>query len=131
MARHEIALQARRNIHFLFTSTQSASAIGEIVKLRYLRNASSHRQTMTNYYNATRWMFVYGRETLIGHIDIRPGDRVLDIGCGAGKNFDAIQERLRGSGELIGVDCSRTMLNKAQERIRTRGWKNVRLIDVE
>ena len=126
------------NIHWSFTWMQSASAIRELVKLRHLRNASSHRQTMTNYYNvqtdfsdATRWMFVYGRETLIGHIDIRPGDRILDIGCGTGKNFDAIQERLRGSGELIGVDCSPTMLEKAEERIRSRGWKNVRLIDIE
>jgi len=125
-------------IHCSFTWMQSASAIGEVVKLRHLRNASSHRRTMTNYYNtqtdfsdATRWMFVYGRETLIGHIDIRPGERVLDIGCGAGTNFDAIQERLRGSGELIGVDCSTTMLDKAEERIRARGWKNVQLIGVE
>jgi len=111
---------------------------GDLVKLRHLRNASRHRNSMTNYYNdqnyfydAPRWMFVYGRETLIGQIDIRPGDRVLDIGCGAGKNFDAIQERLRGSGELIGVDCSTTMLDKAGERIRARGWKNVQLINIE
>src|SRR5215475_4344239 len=117
---------------------QSGSAIGEVVRLRHLRNAASHRQTMTNYYNtqtdfsdATRWMFVYGRETLIGHIDIRPGERILDIGCEAGKNFDAIQEHLRSSGKLIGVDCSPTMLEKAEKRIRSRGWKNVQLINVE
>jgi S-adenosylmethionine-diacylgycerolhomoserine-N-methlytransferase len=78
---------------------------------------TNYYNAQTHFYDATRWMFVYGRETLIGHIDVRPGDRVLDIGCGTGKNFDAIQERLRGSGELIGVDCSITMLDQAEERI--------------
>src|SRR5262245_54340346 len=108
------------------------------MKIRYLHNAVSHRQTMTNYHNAqarfydaTRWMFLYGREALIENIGIHVGDRVLEIGCGPGNNFDAIQHRLRGSGELIGVDCSKPMLDKAAQRIRERGWKNVRLIDVE
>src|SRR5262245_40801824 len=93
---------------------------------------------MTNYYSAqssfddaTRWMFLYGRETLIRRIDIRPGDRVLEIGCGTGKNFEAIQQRLRGSGEVIGIDCSLPMLDKARQRVRERGWKNVRLMDLE
>jgi S-adenosylmethionine-diacylgycerolhomoserine-N-methlytransferase len=109
-----------------------------MIKPLYLRTGSSHRQTMNNYYrvqsrfyDATRWMFLYGREALIKHADIRPGDRVLEIGCGTGRNFNAIQRRLDGTGEVIGVDCSAPMLRTAGDRVRRHGWKNVRLLDLE
>jgi S-adenosylmethionine-diacylgycerolhomoserine-N-methlytransferase len=109
-----------------------------MIRPLYLRRVSSHRQTMNNYYraqagfyDATRWMFLYGRETLINHSDIRPGDRVLEIGCGTGRNFNAIQRRLNGTGELIGIDCSAPMLRKAGDRVRQNSWKNVRLLDLE
>ncbi len=109
------------------------------MKRQHVRPTSAgHRQTMTNYYaaqshiyDATRWIFLYGRERLVEQLDIIPGFRVLEIGCGTGKNFDSIQKRLQGAGELIGVDCSRPMLDKATQRVRENGWKNVRLVDIE
>jgi S-adenosylmethionine-diacylgycerolhomoserine-N-methlytransferase len=109
-----------------------------MIRPHYLRKGSSHRQTMTNYYraqsrfyDATRWMFLYGREALIRHAGIQPGDRVLEIGCGTGRNFNAIQRRLDGTGEIIGIDCCAPMLRTAGERVRRNGWKNVRLLDLE
>jgi S-adenosylmethionine-diacylgycerolhomoserine-N-methlytransferase len=105
---------------------------------QYLRQGVSHRQTMTNYYttqshfyDATRWIFLYGRRRLIEKLNIHPGERVMEIGCGTGANFAAIQSELRNSGELIGVDCSTPMLRKAAERVRRSGWTNVRLVDLE
>jgi S-adenosylmethionine-diacylgycerolhomoserine-N-methlytransferase len=93
---------------------------------------------MTNYYrsqswlyDATRWVFLYGRQQLLEKLDIRPGERVLEIGCGTGANFAAIQSRLKNGGELIGVDCSTPMLRKASERVQQHGWTNVRLLDME
>src|SRR5262245_34329087 len=84
------------------------------MKSRMLVISPSHRSTMSNYYrhqshfyDATQWMFLYGRNSVVEQTDIRPGDRVLDIGCGNGSNFEAIQRRLRGSGEILGVDCAR------------------------
>jgi S-adenosylmethionine-diacylgycerolhomoserine-N-methlytransferase len=104
----------------------------------YLRKGVSHRQTMTKYYgaqshfyDATRWIFLYGRRRLIEKLNIHPDERVVEIGCGTGANFAAIQTGLRNSGELIGVDCAAPMLRKAAERVRRNGWTNVRLIDVE
>jgi ubiquinone/menaquinone biosynthesis C-methylase UbiE len=110
------------------------------VKARHLRSTGGHRQVMTSryrrqsaFYDATEWKFtfLYGREALVEQMDIHPGDRVLEIGCGTGRNFDAIQRRLMGSGELIGIDCSRPMLEKASTRIREKGWTNVRLMDLD
>jgi S-adenosylmethionine-diacylgycerolhomoserine-N-methlytransferase len=99
---------------------------------------SDHRQTMTAYYrihshfyDATRWAFLYGRRRLVETLEIVPGERVVEIGCGTGGNFPAIQSRLGNTGELIGVDCSAPMLRKAAERVRKNRWTNVRLLDLE
>jgi S-adenosylmethionine-diacylgycerolhomoserine-N-methlytransferase len=93
---------------------------------------------MTNYYrihsgiyDASRWTFLYGRNRVVECLRIQPGERVLEIGCGTGKNFDMIQQCLLGAGELTGVDCSAPMLRRASEKVRTHGWKNVLLIDHE
>jgi S-adenosylmethionine-diacylgycerolhomoserine-N-methlytransferase len=108
------------------------------MKPAYLRKASTHRETMSNYYrlqshfyDSTRWAFLYGRERLIEQLEIQPGERVVEIGCGTGANFNAIQKRLRNTGELIGVDCSAPMLRKAAGRVQQRQWTNVRLLDLE
>ena len=99
---------------------------------------TTHRQTVTSYYqiqssiyDASRWTSFYGRNRVVDFLRIQPGESVLEIGCGTGKNFDLIQQCLHSTGELTGVDCSAPMLRKASERVRTNGWKNVLLIDHE
>jgi ubiquinone/menaquinone biosynthesis C-methylase UbiE len=61
-------------------------------------------------------------------LDARPGEVVLDIGCGTGLNFPAIQERIGPSGRLVGVERSAAMLERAQQRVRRAGWRNVTLV---
>jgi S-adenosylmethionine-diacylgycerolhomoserine-N-methlytransferase len=104
----------------------------------YLRKGSTHRETMTNYYalqshfyDSTRWAFLYGRKKIVKELNIEASERVVEVGCGTGGNFSAIQEKLGNTGELIGVDCSAPMLHKAEERVQRNGWTNVRLIDLE
>lgn len=104
----------------------------------YLRKGSSHRETMTNYYglqshfyDCTRWAFLYGRRRMVEQLHIRRGERVVEIGCGTGANFRAIQDGLQNTGELIGIDCSSPMLQKAEQRAYNSGWTNVRLLDME
>jgi len=91
----------------------------------------NYYSVQSGLYDATRWMFLYGRDTMIEQVGIGRGDCVLEIGCGTGKNFQAIQRRLQGSGQLIGVDCASPMLDKAARRTQEKGWKNVRLMDME
>ena len=108
------------------------------MRTKYSSPHFDHRQTMTAYYrihshfyDATRWAFLYGRRRLVEKLEILPGERVIEIGCGTGANFAAIQAKLGNTGELIGIDCSAPMLNKAAERVRKNGWTNVRLLDLE
>jgi S-adenosylmethionine-diacylgycerolhomoserine-N-methlytransferase len=98
----------------------------------------SHRDAMTNPYRAhsqlnelTRDFFSTGQRRLIDSLDIRPGERIVEVGCGTGTNFAAFQERLQGAGEVIGVDSSQPMLRKAADRVLRQGWKNVRLVDMK
>ena len=72
-----------------------------------------------------------GRVAAIDLLALRPGHRVLDIGCGTGLNFPLVQDRIGPTGSITGVDASAQMLAQAQRRSRTAGWDNVRLIEAD
>lgn len=52
---------------------------------------------------------------------IRPGMRVLDIGCGTGDLALGALERIQGRGEVVGLDFSEPMLKRAEEKRRKNG----------
>ena len=49
----------------------------------------------------------------------RPGERVLDIGCGAGVTSLSLAEKVGSVGHVTGVDVSRPLLALARSRIQT------------
>jgi ubiquinone/menaquinone biosynthesis C-methylase UbiE len=44
------------------------------------------------------------------------GDRVLDVGCGTGEAARALAPQAGRSGQVVGVDSSRTMIAEASKR---------------
>jgi ubiquinone/menaquinone biosynthesis C-methylase UbiE len=48
-------------------------------------------------------------------IRLRPGDRVLDVGCGNGVLFRAIEESVGVNGSITALDAAPAMLEKAKE----------------
>ncbi len=56
---------------------------------------------------------------------LRPGDRVLDVGCGSGEPSLSIAPMVE-PGSVLGVDISAAMLAVARRRARARGIRNVR-----
>lgn len=54
-------------------------------------------------------------------IDLKPGDRVLDIGCGAGDDVRAMARIVGARGRAVGVDVSRTMIEEARRRSQDGG----------
>ena len=71
------------------------------------------------------------RRVLVEHLNLRPEQRVLVVACGTGLGFPFLEERLRGSGVIVGVDFSARMLARARERIRRHGWENVVLLHMD
>jgi SAM-dependent methyltransferase len=74
----------------------------------------------------------YIAEGLGGHGEIglaahppRPGDRVLDIGCGFGDTTRRLAELVGGEGEAVGVDVSAPFLELAREEAAAAGIANV------
>ncbi len=56
---------------------------------------------------------------------VRPGDRVLDIGCGTGISSFHAAEIAR---EIIALDPSSDMLRKLTDKIRRRGGENIKTL---
>jgi demethylmenaquinone methyltransferase/2-methoxy-6-polyprenyl-1,4-benzoquinol methylase len=59
---------------------------------------------------------------------LKPGDRVLEIGCGTGPNLKHLRAAVGPRGHVYGVDLSEGMLNMAKARCRRAGWQNVTLV---
>ena len=61
-------------------------------------------------------------------LGLRPGDGVLDVACGPG-NFSRAFARVVGdSGLVVGVDSSRTMLERGGAELRRSGPDNLALV---
>jgi arsenite methyltransferase len=57
----------------------------------------------------------------------RPGERVLDVGCGPGFYVAELLETVGRDGSVVGIDLSRDMLTVAAAR--TEGHENVELLE--
>ena len=53
---------------------------------------------------------------LVARADPRPGERVVEIGCGTGATTRALAERVGQGGRVLAVDVSEPLLARARER---------------
>jgi SAM-dependent methyltransferase len=58
----------------------------------------------------------------------KPGDRVLDIGCGFGDTAQRIAGIVGRDGEVVGVDASERFIESATAEAREAGIENVRFM---
>lgn len=72
-----------------------------------------------------------GRVLGIDGLGLKEGMQVVDIGCGTGLNFSLLQKGIGGTGTVVGIDKSSSMLDQARRRARRKGWKNVILIQAD
>nr|WP_246335412.1 methyltransferase domain-containing protein [Microcella alkalica] len=72
-----------------------------------------------------------GRTTAIAQLDPRPGERVLDLGCGTGLNHALLDAAVGPDGAVLGVDRSAQMLAAARRRAERYGLRTVRLLEAD
>ncbi|MBX9787478.1 MAG: methyltransferase domain-containing protein [Pirellulales bacterium] len=58
-------------------------------------------------------------------VDAKPGETLLDLGCGAGLDLYLYSQRIGPTGKLFGVDLSEAMLEKARRNLATVGVSNI------
>jgi demethylmenaquinone methyltransferase/2-methoxy-6-polyprenyl-1,4-benzoquinol methylase len=68
------------------------------------------------------------RGEAIACLELRPGDTVLDVGCGTGLSFELLHHRVGDGGRIVGIEQSPEMMAKAQMRVREKRWHNVELV---
>lgn len=71
-------------------------------------------------YDATRKYYLLGRDQLLAQMELRPGDRVLEVACGTARNLIRLHT-INPKVELYGLDASSAMLKTAQANLARRG----------
>ena len=59
------------------------------------------------------------------YVDAKQGESVLDLGCGAGLDLYLYAQRVGPTGQLLGLDLSMPMLEKALVNLNSLGISNV------
>jgi S-adenosylmethionine-diacylgycerolhomoserine-N-methlytransferase len=78
------------------------------------------------FYDFTRKYYLLGRDRLIKEMKISEGERVLEIGCGTGRNLIILAEK-HPRTRFFGLDASAAMLETAQRKIQTKKIDNITL----
>ncbi|HZQ67367.1 MAG TPA: methyltransferase domain-containing protein [Terriglobales bacterium] len=68
------------------------------------------------------------RKAAVRSLQLQPGDRVLDVGCGPGGSFAYLVAAVAQSGEVTGVEISPELAMNARRRVEKNGWTNVQVI---
>jgi S-adenosylmethionine-diacylgycerolhomoserine-N-methlytransferase len=71
-------------------------------------------------YDLTRKWYLLGRDQMIAGLSPRPGDHVLEIGCGTGRNLVTAAIRYPDA-RFYGADVSTVMLSSARRAIARAG----------
>ena len=90
--------------------------------------ASEAYRSQAGRYDRRTEAFQHWRERLVARLPVRPGDTVLDVGCGTGLCLPLLHDKVGPTGRIVGIDASEQMLQVAADRVTTHGWDNVRLV---
>ncbi|EIW73104.1 hypothetical protein TREMEDRAFT_26852 [Tremella mesenterica DSM 1558] len=82
----------------------------------------AHQNSLENHKSKTyetHASFVYSVQNtspVLSLLNAQPGERIIDLGCGTGHLTELIKDQV-GEGEVIGVDSSTSMLEKARSKL--------------
>jgi len=102
--------------------------------LRPLRRGPDRQAAIAQYqaraptYDLELAPFEQIRLLAIERLALRPGDTVLDVGCGTGLSLERLQAEVGAKGHVVGIEQSPAMISQAGHRNRAQGLRNVKLI---
>jgi S-adenosylmethionine-diacylgycerolhomoserine-N-methlytransferase len=75
-------------------------------------------------YDLTRKYYLFGRDRAIAGLCMSPGESLLEVGCGTGRNL-LLAHRFYPSAKLYGLDISAEMLESARANFRSGSEKPI------
>jgi len=66
--------------------------------------------------------------TIVSHLALEPGMKVLDMGCGPGRLTIPVAKAVGESGEITAFDMQEAMLQRVQARAKTEHLENIRFV---
>lgn len=78
------------------------------------------------FYDLTRKYYLLGRDRLIRQLNVKPGENILEVGCGTARNLIILARKYKDAN-FFGLDASSEMLKTSQEKIDAQNLKNVGL----
>jgi SAM-dependent methyltransferase len=89
---------------------------------------AKYRADARGYDRRTGLLDRYRRQA-VERLGLAPGATVIDVACGTGANFGALERRIGARGQIIGIDLSPEMLELARQRVERHSWQNVTLVE--
>lgn len=86
---------------------------------------------LARFFILFEWLFLLPRgirRKAVSRLELELGGRVLEVGCGTGRNLAHLVQAVGPQGRVYGVDLSEGMLREARELSVKAAWDNVRLI---
>lgn len=68
------------------------------------------------------------RRLAVSRLALRPGDVVLDIGCGTGLSLSLLRQGIGPKGRIVGIEQSPEMIDRARQRVARQRWARVTLV---
>ncbi len=65
---------------------------------------------------------------IVGHIDLKPGMNVLDVGCGPGRLTIPLARKIGEYGEVVAFDIQAGMLKQVKTKAQAAGLNNIRYL---
>lgn len=79
-----------------------------------------------HFYDFTRKYYLLGRDQLLREMNVKPGETVLEVGCGTGRNLIILAKR-HPDARFFGLDASAAMLESADAKIDSARIQNITL----
>lgn len=90
----------------------------------------SYYNTFSKVYDffSPKWYYHKARKYAIEQLNLSEDNTVLNLPVGTGQNLAYFNKYLNNTGQIIGIDLSTGMLEKAKQKEKKNKWDNTQLL---